>query len=128
MQELQAQIASNILKGQMLKSYKLELKWRQNNPSRSVAKKQIIGLCSYDYQLDPEYKKLYALDSKSYYRFQAGIKKRVIFVLNWSIFCSRPLSSKFIFYYRFHKYILIIYFMFNRIQVTSTNQPIENTP
>lgn len=49
-----------------------ELEWRARFPARARARRQMVGLFSYDYQLNPEYQSSLALDSKAYRRFQAG--------------------------------------------------------
>jgi hypothetical protein len=71
-EELEAQISARVLSGPTLKAYQTELLWRNSHPTRARASRQIVGLTSYNYQLNPEYKRLYALDSKSFHRFSAG--------------------------------------------------------
>jgi len=70
--DLEAAVSARTVSGQLLRAFKDELAWRRRHPLRARAKRQLIGLCSYDYHLNSEYQRLYALDSKSYHRFRAG--------------------------------------------------------
>jgi len=56
--ELEAQLASRSLQGPMLRAYQEELLWRARFKGRARSARQIFGLSSYDYQLNPEYQRL----------------------------------------------------------------------